>query len=90
MCWCYLQGVTQNLPPKDASLGKSPLVLACLGSGANVTPAMLMSLQPVVIGAASGTILAMCQEEHRGRTGVCGCCLGWGLPPDIQPLSIPG
>lgn len=43
MCWCNLQGMTQNLPPKDASLGKNPLVPACLqGSCVNVTPAVLM------------------------------------------------
>lgn len=70
-------------------LGKNPLVPACLqGSCANVTPAVLMSLQPVVIGAASASLLAMCEEEHHGRAGICGCSLGWGLPQDIQPPPI--
>lgn len=77
MCWYCLQGMTQNLPPEDASLGKNPLVPACLqGSCANVTPAMLMSLQPVVIGTASATILATGQKGHQGRAAGCGCCLG--------------
>lgn len=93
--WCYLQGMTQNLPPKDASLGKNPLVPACLqGSCVNVTPATLMSLQPAVIGMASATIPATCKEEHHGRAGICGCALGWALPADSQPppilLVIPG
>lgn len=83
--------ISWDLPPQHPP-PCSPLVPACLpacspGSPADVTPAMLMSRQPVVIGTASATVLATCRRGTRQSwclAAVCG-----GAPHTCPALSPP-